>query len=62
MPFSKESASVKHNGGMSKSDIDQGPYADHRSFCYSKRSPEAQGWRPATPPVADMDDIAGDID
>jgi hypothetical protein len=50
MPFNSDTAGIKHNSGMSKSDIDQGferldSGADNDVFKPSRQEPNNQGWR-----------------
>jgi len=50
MAFTSLSATLKHNAGMDKADLEQGferldPTADMKCFKYSRQCPENQGWR-----------------
>lgn len=50
MPFTSETANLKHNSGMSREDVERGyerldPTADSNCYRWSTRCPENQGWR-----------------
>jgi len=50
MPFTSDTANIRHNSGMSKRDCEQGferldPNADNAVFKPSTREPNNQGWR-----------------
>lgn len=50
MGFTSITATLKHNHGMGKSDVEQGferlnPTSDASVFKYSRQSPENQAWR-----------------
>lgn len=54
MAFTTETATIKHNYGMSKADVDQGferldDQADNKVFGKSIRDPKHQGWHDAPP-------------
>ncbi len=58
--FTSTTATLKHNGGLSKDYLDQGferldSEADRKAFVWSRQCPEMQGWRNPPPEASEME-------